>query len=78
MGEYADYYVNEIYDPYWEDDEGALIGMPIPLDRNNKVCRCCGKNGLHWKQVNNKWLLHSSDGIHKCEKNLYNPKLIKD
>ena len=47
-------------------------------DRNNKICRCCGKGGLHWKQVENKWLLHNSDGIHKCEKNLYNPKLIKD
>lgn len=77
MGEYADYLTDQIYDSYWglEDEFDEFVG---PSDRNNKVCRCCGKGGLHWKQVENKWLLHNSDGIHKCEKNLYNPKLRID
>jgi len=80
MGEYADYCINQIHDSYWDlEDEfdGPLSSsIPISRDRDNKVCRCCGKNGLHWKQVDNKWLLHNDKGIHECEKNPYNLKCL--
>jgi 3-methyladenine DNA glycosylase Tag len=32
-----------------------------------KICKYCGKSGLQWKQINNKWRLYDLDNnLHCC------------
>ena len=79
MGDMADFYLSQ-QEGYWGDHDSSDYYSAKAASRgriNYKVCRCCGKDGLHWKQVEGKWLLHNSEGIHKCEKNLYDPKIVK-
>jgi hypothetical protein len=31
-----------------------------------KTCKCCGKTGLTWAQLDGKWRLHEGRELHNC------------
>jgi hypothetical protein len=87
MGEMADYELDAMCEPFHdmdgneydcfdnvycpEGEDGPAYRAP---NSYQKTCRCCGAGGLHWGNVGGKWLLHDSNGVHKCPVNECKPK----
>lgn len=77
----ADYYSGRIstleaYDRGIIDERGydpAYIGRAAKR-ATSATCRCCGRSGLAWAQVNKRWTLHEGKEIHKCPVNPLNRK----
>ena len=64
MGEMADYYIEQYYDHY-DNYDCVEEYEPLPT----KTCRCCGRTGLKWGYVDDKWRLFDGRGIHVCKIN---------
>jgi hypothetical protein len=47
--------LDERYESYFESEE--------------KTCRCCGKEGLHWEPRDGKWRLFDGGKMHECPVN---------
>lgn len=54
----------DAYDRGIVDEHGALHG-PYPA-KFQKVCRFCGKGGLHWAMLDGKWRLYDNGHVHVC------------
>jgi hypothetical protein len=77
----ADYYSGRIimleaYDRGIIDERGY---DPAYIRRTSKhttsaTCRCCGRSGMTWAQVNKKWTLHEGKVVHQCPVNPLNRK----
>jgi hypothetical protein len=58
----------EAYDRGIIDEQGVYIGPGYGRDRSRK-CRCCGKRGLLWGNVDGKFRLFENGSIHQCPVN---------
>ena len=90
MGEMADYFLEQVdeFEEAYLDFKLGKLPYDIAYDRGiidemgfeertkgiTKTCRCCGKDGLTWGNLNNKWLLFEGNVLHDCPKNKYNKK----
>jgi hypothetical protein len=61
--------------PYYIDEtDGSVHSYNGSVHSYNgpaaKTCRCCGRGGLHWKQLRGKWRLFTGAGaLHVCPVN---------
>ena len=70
MGDMADWILSNIdYVPLEEEYERSISWV---------ICRYCGKTGLIWKYVKDRWRLYDYDReeIHKCPVNPLKKKIV--
>ena len=59
----------EAYDLGIVDEMGFEYSPFQHISADGKICRCCGKPGLHWDTHQGKWRLFDKSGLHHCPVN---------
>lgn len=60
MGDMADYANSDLgFSAYFPPVHSRKKLKPV-------TCKCCGREGLSWKEVKGKWRMFNGPGMHMC------------